>query len=432
MSETRTVPAMHVGMLAFLTMTVLGAVHQFGPVVAMRPLRSALVGRITMGTMFLTAWLLPLAFMLRSKPTMITGATFGLITVTLAVWNLSQALASNTGGVPIVGLRLSIAYLVITVLFGVTYAFNLHWYWFQLLPHRVLAHAHLGLLGWLGLTYIGVAEKLWPMFLLSHRPSARSGAWAVGLVAIGTAEFTQGLLFDVPAMTFIGGMTLIGGFVAHLTSLAGAVKHRRRSLELLHAYLFVSAAFLVLACVVGVIAGLADVGTVTRTRLAAAEVMSLAAWLSLAVIGHTHKIVPFITYTALRERGIRTVADGKPLMFGNLFNRRAGWVSLVIGCLGFLSIVVGLLTATSALLVIGGIALTVTGLITTANLVNGPLQASKLEPTPVPPRPPMPGTVPGTDATGQPRHVPAWTPVNKTPVEKTPVEKTPVDKTSDA
>lgn len=413
MSETRVVPAMHVGMLAFLTMTVLGAVHQFGPVVAMRPLRSPLIGRITMATMLLTAWLLPLAFMTRSKATMIVGATFGLVTVTLAAWNLSQALASTTGGVPIVGLRLSITYLVITVLFGVTYAFDLHWHWFQLLPHRVLAHAHLGLLGWLGLTYIGVAEKLWPMFLLSHRPSARSGAWAVGLVALGTAEFTQGLLFDVPAMTAIGALSLVGGFAAHLTSLAGAVKHRRRSLELLHAYLFVSAAFLVLACALGILAGVMDLSTVARTRLVAAEIASLAAWLSLAVIGHTHKIVPFITYTALRERGIRTTADGKPLMFGNLFNRRMGWMSLAIGTVGFLGIILGLLTTTGALVSIGGIALTLTGLITTANLVNGPLQASRLEPTPVAPRPPMPGASGETTPQG-PRHIPAWTPISQT------------------
>lgn len=407
------VPAVHVGTLAFLTMTVLGAVHQFGPVVAMRPLRSPLVGRITMASMLLTAWLLPLAFLRHSRITMIVGAVFGLITVTLAAWNISKALASDTGGVPIAGLRLSVTYLVITVLFGVTYAFDHHWNWFTIEPHHVLAHAHLGLLGWLGLTYIAVAEKLWPMFLLSHRPSARSGAWAVGLVAVGTAELTQGLFFDVPAMTFIGGATLIGGFAGHLTSLAGAVKHRRRSLELLHAYLFVSAAFLVVACVIGIIAGLGDFATPTRIRLVAAEVASLGAWVSLAVIGHTHKIVPFITYTALRERGIRTTAEGKPLMFGNLFDRRFGWMSLVLGTIGFASIIIGLVAETAVLVVIGGIALAITGLITTTNLVNGPLQAAKLGPTPVPPRPPMTGA--GSDA---PRKVPAWTPISQSTAPK--------------
>ena len=87
-----------------------------------------------------------------------------------------MCIRDSTGGVPLVGLRLSVSYLVVTVGFGVTYAFDRTEGWFGLLPHRVLSHAHLGLLGWLGLTYVSVAERLWPMFLLAHRPSQRSGA----------------------------------------------------------------------------------------------------------------------------------------------------------------------------------------------------------------------------------------------------------------
>lgn len=401
MDPKTSVAAMHVGMLAFLTTTVLGAVHQFGPVVGMKPLRSPLAGQITMGFMVATAWVLPLGFSLHSKWTLVTGATLALITITIASWNLSSPLSSKTGGIPIIGLRLSIAYLVTTVLFGATYAFDLHWHWFALLDHRVLAHAHLGLVGWIGLTYIAVAEKLWPMFLLAHRPSARSGTWAVSLVASGTLVLATGLLFDWPAVTFVGGIALIGGFAAHLTSLAGAVKHRRRALELLHAYLFVSAAFLVIACIFGIIAGLAPLSTTVRMRLVSVEVMSIVAWVALAVIGHTHKIVPFITYTALRERGIRTNAEGKPLMFGNLFNRRLGWVALIIGTLAFIAMLTGLATATAVLITIGGTGLAITGAVATFNLVNGPLQASRLEPTPIPPRPPMPPKppAPSSDAT---------------------------------
>ena len=48
------VSAVHVGMLAFLTTAVLGAVHQFAPVVARRPLRSVRVARLTLvGALYL-------------------------------------------------------------------------------------------------------------------------------------------------------------------------------------------------------------------------------------------------------------------------------------------------------------------------------------------------------------------------------------------
>ena len=49
------VSAVHVGMLAFLTTAVLGAIHQFAPVVGRRPLRSVLAARLTLVGMVATA-----------------------------------------------------------------------------------------------------------------------------------------------------------------------------------------------------------------------------------------------------------------------------------------------------------------------------------------------------------------------------------------
>ena len=55
------VAAVHVGMLAFLTTAVLGAAHQFSPVVGRRPLRSVPAARVTLVGMVATACLLPRA-----------------------------------------------------------------------------------------------------------------------------------------------------------------------------------------------------------------------------------------------------------------------------------------------------------------------------------------------------------------------------------
>jgi len=368
------VAAAHVGVLAFLTTAVLGALHQFGPVVGQRELRSVLAARITMVTMVGAAWLLPTGFAHGPESLVIIGAFLGATAVLLAAWNLSAPLSSRSGGIPVVGLRLALGYLVITVAFGVTYALDRQTGWFTLAPHRVLAHAHLGLLGWLGLTYIAVAEKLWPMFLLSHRPSNRSGVAAVTLVASGVAVLAPGLLFDLPAVTFIGGVLVIGGLGAHLTSLAGAVKHRRRGLELLHTFLFISSAFLVAAVILGVLAGISPVEASIRSRLLAGEVAAIIGWLGLAVLGHSHKIVPFISYTALRARGVRTNRSGGPLMFEDLFDHRAARVTLVLGVVGFASVVAGLLLASSMTITVGGLALSIAGVIAAVNLGTGPLR----------------------------------------------------------
>src|SRR3546814_18218413 len=62
--------------------------------------------------------------------------------------------------------------------------------------------------------------------------------------------------------------------------------------------------------------------------------MALAAWLGLALLGHAHKVVPFIVWTKLRiDRRMPT--GGKPLLFGALFRNRAAPVTLGLAAGGF-------------------------------------------------------------------------------------------------
>jgi hypothetical protein len=374
------VSAVHVGMLAFLTTAVLGAIHQFAPVVGRRPLRSVLAARLTLVGMVATAWLLPSGFAHGPEALVATGGVIGACTVSLAAWNLSGPLAARDGGVPLAGLRLSVGFLVVTVAFGVVYAFDRQAGWFPLLSHRVLAHAHLGLLGWLGLTYVAVAEKLWPMFLLAHRPRARAGAWAVGLLAAGTPVLAAGLLFAVPALAWPGGFAAAAGLGCHLASLAGAVRHRRRPLELLHGFLFASAGFLVAAIALGAAAGITDVDPADRSRLVAGEVAALVAWLGLAVAGHAHKIVPFIGYTALRARGVTTGPAGRPLLFGDLIHHGVARATLATATAGFAAALIGILAASPAVLAGGGALVSCTGALATVNLAGGPHRAARAHP----------------------------------------------------
>jgi hypothetical protein len=322
--------------------------------------------------MVAAAWLLPSGFAHGPEALVAAGGIVGAATVALAAWNLSGPLASRDGGVPIAGLRLSVGFLVATVGFGVVYAMDRQTGWFPLIPHRVLAHAHLGLLGWLGLTYVSVAEKLWPMFLLAHRPRARAGGWAVALIAVGVPPLALGLLLAAPAAAWLGGLSVAAGLACHLVSLASTVAHRRRPLELLHAFLLASTAFLVVAVGLGAAAGGLDVSSSVRMRLVAGEVAALVAWIGLAVVGHAHKIVPFISYTTLRARGVSHGPDGRPLLFGDLFDHRVARATLGAATLGFASALVGILAAAPAAVAVGGGALSVTGLLATANLAAGP------------------------------------------------------------
>ena len=79
------------------------------------------------------------------------------------------------------GLRFALAGFVVTACFGVVYVADRSGEWFNLSGHILLAHAVVGLFAWLGLTYVSVAEKLWPMFFLpTSRAGTGQGGWRVG------------------------------------------------------------------------------------------------------------------------------------------------------------------------------------------------------------------------------------------------------------
>lgn len=370
---TEVVATAHLAVLAFLSTAVLGALHQFGPVVGGRPLRSIPAGVATAALFVPGAWLIPLGFAAGHDGIVQLGGVMATLGVCLAAWNVSRPLSSPDKGAPIVGLRLAVAYLVLTAAFGVTYAFDRSQFWFSLLDHRVLAHAHIGLLGWLGLAYVAVAEKLWPMFLLAHRPHARDGERAVWALGIGAPILLVGLLFSWEQVAIVGGAVAILGLGSHLMSLASVIRHRRRGLELLHGFVLVSAACLVIAIVTGLLAGVAPVSVGTRTRLATTEVVALVLWLTLAVLGHSHKIVPFIAWNKLRDKGVRNGRDGRPLLFSHLVAAPAAQTTFAVAVTGTAAVLVGTLTATSWSVRVGGVCLAASAVVAISNLVSGPL-----------------------------------------------------------
>jgi hypothetical protein len=148
----------------------------------------------------------------------------------------------------------------------------------------------------------------------------------------------------------------------------------------LHAFIFVSSGFLLTAMVLALLAATLDISTATRTHLVSAEVMALTAWLGLAIIGHVHKIIPFIGYQLLRSRGIATGPTGRPLLFSDLYSRRPAIASLILGSAGSSAIIVGLLTARSVPVMTGALLLALTGVITTLNLLAGPRRVRRHTP----------------------------------------------------
>ena len=364
------VAAAHFGVLATLSMGVAGALHQFAPVVTQRPLRSAALAWATFVTWLGAAWLLPSGIAAQQEGMVEAGGGLAAIAVTLLAVNLSAPLAARGSGHTVTGLRFALAGFIATACFGVTYVADRRGNWFDLSGHVVLAHAVIGLFAWLGLTYVAVAEKLWPMFFLAHVPGRhRAGRLAVWLIPAGVTLLSPGLLAGVAWLAWAGAAILAVGLTAHLASLAAHVRHRRRKGGLHLAFVATAAGFLIAG------AGLALAATLVMPRdhhagmaLAAAAVAAFAGWLLEALAGHAHKVVPFIVWSVLRGRGIATSPSGGPLGFADLYDHRLAAATYALVTAGIAAVAAGFGATEPATLAAGGGLLAAAGLAAAANL----------------------------------------------------------------
>ncbi|WP_201732347.1 hypothetical protein [Acidithrix sp. C25] len=364
----------HMFMLGVASMAVLGAMHQFIPVISGQKLRHPQLSYWGGGLFAAGSIGLATSFLLEINPMVVASGILAVIGVILLVINLSKPLMVRGKGISITGARISSIMLVAVACFGITYAVdrNAHESFFALSPNLVIAHAHIGILGWLGISYVAVSEKLWPMFMLSHRKSNRSSQIAIWGLAIGVTIFVIGMLASSTLIATAAGVIIVIALCSHLYTLARVVSGRRRKLELLQGYVVVSAIFLVGAIGFAIASVLSKPGSQLRTQLAAAEIVSLGAWIALAVIGHAHKVVPFITWGTLRASGVKFTRNNKPLVFSDLLNPSVARASFVIVTSGFTFIIVGLATMTGVLFSIGSAALALAAISVSLNLAIRP------------------------------------------------------------
>ena len=364
------VAATHFGVLATLSMGVLGAMHQFTPVITGRPLRSIRLARATFLTWLTASWMLPIGIATEQVAVTAISGAFAALAIGLLVVNFTGPLSVRGKGAPVTGLRFALAGSVVTACLGAAFVGDRQGNWFDLAAHVDLTMGVVGLFGWLGVTYVAVAEKLWPMFFLAHVPGRhRPGRVAVWAVPIGVALLSPGLLFNVPDLAWGGSIVLTAGLGAHLVSLVAHVRHRRRKVDL-HLVFVVTSAMWLLAG-----AGLSLAGAliiphdyVFGMAFVAAALVAFGGWLLTALVGHAHKVVPFIVWSALRGRGVNKRRDGKPLLFADLYDHR--WAGFTYGLVtaGITGLCIGFAASLPAVIAVGGGALVATGIIVAANL----------------------------------------------------------------
>jgi hypothetical protein len=171
----------------------------------------------------------------------------------------------------------------------------------------------------------------------------------------------------------VGSAVLVAGLGAHLISLLAHVRHRRRPADLHLLFVVTSASWLLVGAALAFAAALVlPHDHHNGAALAAAAIAAFAGWLLETLVGHVHKVVPFIGWSALRAKGVSKNTSGTPLMFADLYDHRWAVVTYGLVTAGIAALCVGLAATIPDATAAGGGLFVVTGVVVAANLSLNP------------------------------------------------------------
>lgn len=287
----------HVVTLGWVTVTIMGASYQLIPIVLGRPIWSERLARWQLALVVAGVVGMVGHFYIGRWSGLVWGA--GLVALGAAA-HVANAALSVRGVVRWTFTArlvvLALAGLGLTALFGLLLGAGK----LRPVPPVALfpdlhAHVHLALLGWVLPMIIGVAARVYPMFLLAREPEGWAGGLQLWGLAAGVPVVTVGLLAGSRAIVMTGAALVMATVGGHLTWVAGMVWRRKRpALDWGLRFALTGAAFLVPASLLG-LALATDLVSGPRAALAYA-VLALGGWVSLTIVGMMLKIVPFLVW----------------------------------------------------------------------------------------------------------------------------------------
>jgi hypothetical protein len=287
----------HTVTLGWITLTIMGASYQIIPIVLERPVWSERLARWQFALFALGVVGMVGHFHIGQWSGLVWSAALVALGVGAHLLNAAvsvRGLARWTFTARLVVLAL--AGLGLTTVFGLALGLDRI---VRFLPGSTLpnlhAHVHLALLGWVLPMVVGVAARVYPMFLLAREPEGWPGRVQLWGLALGVPAVVAGLLAQERLVTVAGAAGVAAAVAGHLVWIAGLVRGRRRpALDWGLRFVLTGAALLVPAALLGL--GLAlDLVSGPRLALAYAALV-LGGWASLTIVGMLLKILPFLVW----------------------------------------------------------------------------------------------------------------------------------------
>jgi hypothetical protein len=338
----------HTVTLGWITLTIMGASYQLIPIVLERPVWSERLARwqfvaLVAGVIGLVAhfYIGEWSGMLWAAAVVAAGVGAHLLNLALSLRGLKRwTFTARLFAMALAGLGLTAA-------FGLLLAADRV---FTFLPGAFFptlhAHVHLALLGWVMPVVLGVAARVYPMFLLAAEPAGWPGRVQLWGIGAGVPLVTVGLL-AAPVLAVAGALAVAAAAAGHAAWVVGIVRTRKRpALDWGLRFALTGTGFLLLATAFGLALAL-DLAGGPRAALAYAA-LALGGWVSLTIVGMMLKVVPFLvwyrvyaprigrapvptlaqlSWPALEKLAYWLLAPGMLLLAGALASGAAAWIA---------------------------------------------------------------------------------------------------------
>jgi hypothetical protein len=287
----------HTLTLGWITLSIMGASYQLIPIVLERPIWSERLARAQFVVLVVGIAGMVGHFFIAEWSGLLWGAGLVALGVAAHLVNAAMSLSGMRRG-SFTGRLVGLAFagLGLTVVFGSALALD---HLVKILPGSVLAnvhaHAHLAVLGFVLPMVIGVAARVYPMFLLAREPAGRLAAVQLWGLAAGVPLVVVGILVDARPVVVAGALGVAAAVAGHVVWVGGMVRDRQRpALDWGLRLVLTGTVFLVLATLMGL--GLA-VGAIAGPRWGLAYgIVALGGWASSTIAGMMLKIVPFLVW----------------------------------------------------------------------------------------------------------------------------------------
>lgn len=368
-----TLAATHALVLGWLTTTMMGVLYQMGPVVIGGELWSQRLARAQCGLHVVAVGTFVVALERWDTAVMAAAGSGVALSLALFVVNAAAALIrAKKWSLARFAVTLSFAFLVATATLGLTYALAVHNAWFPITMGRLSAHAHLGLLGWLALTLMGLSYQLVPMFNIASNRHVTRGYVILAATGAAIAAFAAVIAFDPPAaVRLLLAVLVAAGPAAWAIDLALLLRSRSKaSIDIQGRATFVSLAFLGAAIAVSLGAALGTPltpDTEPARWLLAYGALGMLGWMGTALAGNSFKVLPFLLW----YHRYRPLVGKAPVpVVSDIYSERAAIG--VLGALGATAAVAAVAALAGNLLLLraAGVLLTGTGVAHLAGMLH--------------------------------------------------------------